>query len=257
MVFYVDVAILSGFLLNFLCLDTAKRIFKIPKRNTYIFFGSLLLSVLSVACFFINYIRIVYFFLYFAIIAFVFGKCRCAEIIRRTAVCICTALLYSAVMLSLIPPEKMLIVNGKNGAFFVPEDIYFFAPLVLVYIIVRIILYLVQNKKRVFSVKLVIDGQTAFADAIIDTGNSLWDKETNSPVIIAERSLFNDISATPKIIGYRNIGAEKGFTKIYPVEKLYLTEEHREYENLYAAFVERPLSQSGRYRILLNNSFDL
>lgn len=257
LVFYIDVAIFSCFILNFLCLDTAKRIFKIPKRNTYIFFGSLLLSALTIVCFFYPYIRILYFFLYFAIITLIFGKCRFAEAIRRGGICICTSLLYSALMLSIIPPHKLWIVNGESGAFFVPEDIYFYAPLLFLYIIVRLILYLVSNKKRVFGVKLVIDGQTAITDAIIDTGNSLRDKDSLAPVIIAERSLFGDISATPKIIGYRNIGAQRGFTKIYPVEKLCLTEEHREYENLYAAFVERPLSDNGKYRVLLNNSFDL
>ncbi len=257
MIFYIDIAIFSCFILNFLCLDTAKRIFKIPKRNTYIFFGSLLLSALTVVCFFVRYIRIIYFFLYFGTIAIIFGKCRFAEIVRRVGICICISLLYCALMLCLIPADKLWIVNGRGGAFFVPEDIYFYTPILLVYVITRPILYLVSNKKRLFSVKLVIDGQTAITDAIVDTGNSLRDRETLAPVIIAERSLFDEISATPKIIGYRNIGAERGFTKIYPVEKLYLTEEHKEYENLYAAFVERPLSEKGKYRVLLNNSFDL
>lgn len=257
LVFYIDIAIFSCFILNFLCLDTAKRIFKIPKRNAYIFFGSIVLSVLTIACFFVKYIRIIYLFLYLAIIAFVFGKCRFAEAIRRGGICICTSLLYCAIMLCLIPADKLWIVNGRGGAFFVPDDIYFYGPLAFVYIAVRFILYLVSGKKRVFSIKLIIDGQTAVTDAIVDTGNSLRDRETLAPVIIAERSLFGDISASPKIIGYRNIGAERGFTKIYPVEKLYLTEEHKEYENLYAAFVERPLSEKGRYRVLLNNSFDL
>lgn len=257
MVFYIDVAVFSSFIINLLCLDTAKRIFKIPKRNAYIFFGSLLLSVLSVACFFVANIRIVYIFLYFGIITLIFGRCRFAEAVRRVGRCICTSLLYGALMLSFVPADRLWIANGKSGAFFVPEDIYFYAPLALIYIAVRLILFLVSNKKRVFSVKLVIDGQTAVADAIVDTGNSLRDRETLAPVIIAERSLFGDISVVPKIIGYRNIGAERGFTKIYPVEKMYLTEEHKEYENLYAAFVERPLSEKGRYRVLLNNSFDI
>ncbi len=257
LVFYIDIAIFCGFLLNLLCLDTAKRIFKIPRRNAYILFGSLLLSVLSVACFFVKHIRIIYIFLYFGITTLIFGKCRGTEAFRRVVICICTSLLYSALMLCLIPPGRLWVVTGDGGAFFVPEDIYFYGPLAFVYVAVRLILYLVSNKKRVFAVRLVIDGQTAVTDAIIDTGNTLCDRETNAPVIIAERSLFNEISAAPKIIGYRNIGAEKGFTKIYPVEKLCLTEEHREYNNLYAAFVERPLSQKGRYRILLNNSFDL
>lgn len=257
MIFYVDIAVFSSFILNLLCLDTAKRIFKIPKRKAYIFFGAIILSVLSVACFFVKNIRIVYIFLYFGIIPLIFGKCRFAEAVRRVGVCVSISLLYSALMLCFIPTDRLWIVNGRGGAFFVPEDIYFYGPLALIYIVVRLILYLVTNKKRVFSVKLVIDGQTAVTDAIVDTGNSLRDKETLAPVIIAERSLFGEISATPKIIGYRNIGAERGFTKIYPVEKLYLTEEHKEYENLYAAFVERPLSEKGRYKVLLNNSFDL
>ena len=257
MIFYIDLAIFSCMILNFLCLDTAKRIFKIPKRNAYIFFGSFLLSVMTVACFFVPYIRIVYFFLYFGMVAIIFGKCRVAELVRRTGICICTSLLYCALMLSIIPPDKMWIVNGRSGDFYVPEDFYFFAPLLIIYVVARIILYLVSNKKRVFGVKLIIDGQTAFTDAIVDTGNSLRDRETLAPVIIVERSLFNDISATPKIIGYRNIGAERGLTKIYPVDTLYLTEEHKEYKNLYAAFVDRPLSEKGKYRVLLNNSFDI
>ncbi|MBQ7974151.1 MAG: sigma-E processing peptidase SpoIIGA [Clostridia bacterium] len=255
MVLYIDSAIFSGFLLNFLCLDTAAGVLGVTIKKRRTLTGAFALSLLSVFSLFLPWIKFIYIFVYIYAVRLILGKCSAPELIRRTGICVCVCLLYSAILLTVIPPDKIQIISVSGGNFFVPDDLWFYLPLGAVYALVKVIMFLVSRTKQIYPVRIQIDGKAVVTKAFIDTGNSLRDPETGFPVIIAERSLFEEILSQPKIIKYKNIGSDRNYTKIYPVERICLLEERRVYENVYAALTDKPLNRVGAYRILLHNSF--
>lgn len=255
MVLYIDSAILSGLVMNYICLDTAACVARINIKKTRLLLASFIFSLGSVLCVFSQVVKVFCLILYIPAIRLIFGKCNTGELLRRFGICLGCTFVCAAVILACIPPKKLELITAGHGSFFIVEDIYFYIPLIAVYAIAKWVLFCVSKTKLIYSVTITIDGQNTTAAAMIDTGNSLRDKETGMPVIIAERSLFENITSTPKIIGYKNIGKEPQYTCIYPVDKLSFPEEKKEYKNLYVTFVDKPLSTAGKYKVLLHNSF--
>lgn len=255
MVLYIDSAILSGLVMNYICLDTAANVAGVKIKKIRLFTASFVFALASVLCVFSKAVKILCLILYIPAIRLIFGKCRMGELIRRLGICLGCTFVCSALILGCIPPQKLELIDSVGGSFFVAADLYFYVPLIAVYALAKLILFCISKTKLIYSVSLTVDGQKAIASAMIDTGNSLRDRESGRPVIIAERSLFENITSPPKIIGYKNIGKEPQYTYIYPVEKLSFADENREYEDVYVTFVDKPLSASGQYKILLHNSF--
>lgn len=255
MVLYIDSAILCGFLLNFLCLDTAASVIGVKTKKRRIIAGALFLAVTGVFSLFLNHIRLLFFGIYISALWFILGKCSKAELVRRAGICLCVSFLYGGVILTVVPPSHIYTVTFNGGSFFVADDLWFYLPLGAVYILVKAIMFFVSRTKKVYPVRIQIGGKAVVTKAFIDTGNSLREPESGAPVIIAERSLFEEIDAEPKIIPFRNIGSDRQYTEIYPIERLCLLEEKQVYTQLYAAFTVKPLSPVGAYRALLHNSF--
>ncbi len=255
MVLYIDSAILCGFLINFLCLDTAVSVIGVKLRKRRTVTGALCFSLLWIITVFLPFIKILYLFIYIYALRLIFGKCSLAELIRRTGICLCVCFLYGGIILTFIPPDKISIVTVNGGYFFVAEDLWFYLPLGIVYGLVKAIMFFVSRSKKVFPIRIQIEGTAVVTKAFMDTGNSLREPESGAPVIIAERSLFGEITAEPKIIPYRGIGSERQYTKVYKIERLCLLEEKFAYKDVYVSFTTKPLSPVGAYRALLHNSF--
>lgn len=255
MVMYMDSAILSGLIMNYICLDTAAGVTGVKVKKTRLILSSFILAVASVLCIFSKTFKVICLILYIPALWLILGKCSLVELLRRVGICLGCTFICSALILALIPPDRLEIIVSGEESFFVADDIYFYIPLAFVYALAKLILFCISKTKLIYSVSLTVDGQKVTSYALIDTGNSLRDKETGKPVVIAERALFENITSSPKIIGYKNIGKEPQYTYIYPVEKLSFTDENREYDDVYVTFVDKPLSASGKYKILLHNSF--
>ena len=255
MVLYIDIAILGGFLLNFLYLDTAASVIGVRIKKRRIVTGSVILSSLTVISLFLPWIKVLYLFIYIYALRLIFGKCTFPELLRRTGICLCVCFLYGGIILAVIPPHRIYTVAVNGGGFFVAEDLWFYLPLGGVYALTKVIMFFVSRSKKLYPVRIQIEGQAVVTKAMIDTGNSLRIPERGNPVIIAERSLFGEIKAEPEIIPFRSIGEERRFTEVYPIERLCLLEEKQVYENVYAAFTTKQLSPCGAYRALLHNSF--
>lgn len=255
MVLYIDIAILSGFLLNFLYLDTAASVIGVRVKKIRVITGSLCLSALTLISLFLPWIKILYLFVYIYALRLIFGKCTLPELLRRIGISLCVCLVYGGIILTLIPPDKLYTVTVNGGGFFVAEDVWFYLPLGGVYALTKSIMFFVSRPKKLYPVCIELEGQSVVTRAMIDTGNSLRTPDSGTPVIIAERSLFGEIKADPEIIPFRSIGGGRQFTEVYPIERLCLLEEKQVYENVYAAFTEKQLSPCGAYKALLHNSF--
>ena len=121
------------------------------------------------------------------------------------------------------------------------------------YIAVRIIIFFMSENKRVFDVILNFGGRKAKAVGFIDTGNSLREPESGRMVIVAESSLFPDVSGEFKYIPYKTVDGDKKLMKVYLLDELYFTEERKAVRDIYIAFSDKQLS-GGKYQVLLNNS---
>lgn len=255
MVLYIDSAILCGFLLNFLCLNTTASVIKISIKQKRILIGALSLSVIWAASLFLPHIKLFYLLIYICALWLIFGKCSCAELIRRAGICLCISFLYGGVILSFVPPDKIYTVSVNSSSFFVAEDLWFYLPLSIVYALVKVIVFFVSHQKKVYPICIQFEGKSVITKAFIDTGNSLREPESGAPVIIAERSLFGELETEPVTIPFRNISETRQYTKVYPLERLCLLEEKKVYNNVYVTFTTKPLSTVGAYRALLHNSF--
>ena len=254
MVLYIDSAILYGFLLNFLCLDTAASVIGVRVLKRRIITGALCLSVAGVITLFFPPVKFLFSGVYILALRLILGKSSGAELIRRTGICLCVSFLYGGIILTLIPPSEINTIMINGGSFFVAGDWWFYIPLGVVYILVKCIMFFVSKTKKVYPVRIQIHGKAVVTKAFLDTGNSLREPESGAPVIIAERSLFEEINAEPVIIPFRNISETRQYTKVYPVERLCLLEEKLVYTNVYVTFTTKPLSPVGAYRALLHNS---
>lgn len=255
MVLYIDSALLCGFLLNFLYLDTAASLIGASVRKRSIVKGSLILAGLTPLTLLLPQIKVLYLFFYIYVLRLIFGKCSLPELLRRTGICLCVCFVYGGVILTIIPPHMIHTTSINAVSFFAADDLWFYLPLGGVYFFIKGIMFFVSKSKKLYPVRIQIEGQAVVTKAMIDTGNSLRTPEKGNPVIIAERSLFGEINTPPEIIPFRNISEERQYTKVYPVERLCLLEEKKVFENVYVSFTTKPLSPVGAYRALLHNSF--
>ena len=255
MVLYIDSAIFCVSLLNFLCLDTAASVIRIKIKKGRLLAGALCMSGIWLLSLLLPGIRYSYPIMYILFLRLIFGKCSFAELARRCGIALCVGFLYGGVILSVIPPDKIctLTVNGSN--FFVAEDLWLYLPLGGVYGLVKVIVFFVSHQKKIYPIRIQLGEKSVATKGFIDTGNSLREPKSGAPVIIAERSLFDEINKDPLTIPFRNIGEDRQYTEAYPVDRLCLLEEKQVYTNIYIAFRTKPLSPVGAYRALLHNSF--
>ncbi len=255
MVLYLDSALLCSFFMNCVCLFISKSALRIFIKKRRIFLASFAYSVLSVISVIFPFFRYICILLYVPSIRLIFGKSSIFELIRRSGIHLGCTYIASSILFGIIPQTKTceLWVNARR--YFVAEDIYFYVSLIFVFLACSTVVFFMSKTKIIYHVKITVDGQEIETPAMIDTGNSLRHKKNGAPVIIGERRLFENLSVDPEIIPYKNIGKSAAYTEIYPVEKLYFTEQHKEYKDLYITFVDRPLSSTGKYALLLNNFF--
>ena len=255
MILYIDSAMLSGFIMNYLCLDTAASVAGIKVKKLSVISGALFFSAMSVACLFSNKVRLVCLLIYIPSLRLIFGKCSVGELMRRAGIAVGCSMNYTALLLGTVPYSKIEVILCGGGHFFAAEDMAFYMPLGLVYIAAKVVLFYISKPKLIYDVVIELNGQRTEALAMIDTGNSLRHTASGSPVIIGERSLFGELSDEGELIPFKNISGITQYTHVYPVERLIFPMENREFTEVYISFTDKPLTSSGRYKVLLNNCF--
>lgn len=250
---YIDSAIFCAAVMNYLCLDVSAKLMKTVIKKRILAAGAVALSLFGIINAFYMKYQVIGFIFYITVIRLVFGESTPAGHIRRFGICIGVSLFFSSVLLTLIPADKLGNVSVDGRMFFCAEDLYFYSLLIPSYILVRIIIFLISENKRVYSVVLDMGGETAEAVGFIDTGNSLTEPESGKPVIVAERSLFSSLTEEFKYIPYKTVDGDEKLMRVYRLRELYFTEEKKSVRDVYVSFSDKQLS-GGKYQVLLNNS---
>jgi len=250
---YIDSLLLCAGVMNYLCLDIAAKIMNITIRKILLVVAASALAMLGIISMFGFKLRMVCLLFYIGVLRLLFGKSTFAGYIRRYGICIGVSMVFSAVMLTLIPPDRLNKVIFGSGMFFCADDLYFYGLLIPSYAMARLLIFFVSKNKRVFRVEMLMGGECTESFAFMDTGNSLREPDSGSPVIVAERFLFAEIPQIYKYIPYKTVGAGSSMLKVYPLDELYFPEEKKRIKNIFVAFSDKPLSD-GKYRVLLNNS---
>ncbi len=248
--FYIDSAVLCGFVLNYICLNISSGLLfiSVSVRKKALF--SFLLAAVGALSVVFSGIRLVFVPVYAAAVRLFYGRCGIAEFLRRTAFTICSSLVISALLLTLIPRASLsaAVIDGRE--FITAEDVPFYTALAAVYALAKAVLYAVSREKKIFRVVLYKLGEAAETYAMLDTGNSLR-ADGGAPVIVAESSLFSQLGEPSGSLCYKTVSDRGAKADIFLLDELYFPDENRRLSGVYALFVDRPLSDKGRFRVLL------
>lgn len=95
--------------------------------------------------------------------------------------------------------------------------------------------------------------------ALLDSGNSLFDPVSKSPVCIAEREVLERLGLLDRpekfrLIPYHSIGKQHGLLRAAVLEEMYLQKggQKQKKVRVLLAASDQPLSKSGRYQLLLH-----
>lgn len=255
MVLYLDSAILCGLIMNCLCISTAAEALKINLRIHWLVTWGLIMSCITVAAFVLPYLRPLVILVYPFVIRYIFGKCHIWELIRRCLYSLSSTLIYGGMLLAVIPPEKLSLISYGAGTYYLAEDLYFYLPLLALKLATSFIFKVLCRPKKLFPVTISCSGETVTANAFMDTGNSLSDPVTHRPVIVIDPDLFEGLpNDFARAISIRTVGNDMTKAYIYPVDRLYFQDEHKEYSDIYAIVSPKPLNKEGQYKVLLQNS---
>ena len=246
---YIDSAILCCFVMNCISLDISCRILKRSEKKRKIAFMSLVMSFICVFGIFFRIMRLLYIPLYAALLLLFFGKCSKREFLRRYAVCTCTSMLLGGTFSIILPSVSVYVLPG--GTFFAADDVYFYGFIIIVYSAVRLMIFFVSEKKKMFRIRMKVGRQTCLTYAFMDTGNSLRMPD-GEPVVVAESSLFDIDEKDGVAISCKTVGNSDSTLVAYPLDELYLTDEDRYITGAYVAFTDRKFS--GEFKVLLHNS---
>ena len=103
-------------------------------------------------------------------------------------------------------------------------------------------------------VKLIFQDQEVELDALIDTGNSLYDPVTDKPVSILTKEIGGRfLQEEVRSISLRTLTNAESFLPLICIDKLWILDgQNRCYEHVLFAIAEEEFSKNGMYKVILN-----
>lgn len=244
---YVDVLVFLNLIIDFLLLLAVRKFLYISASNRRLLLGSAAGAAFSLTALFpeMNFFLCILAGLSEAVLIVLaaFGRCGIASFIKRVCAYYCASFIFAGVMIGvylLFKPDGMVISNNV---------VYFnISPLLLIIltIVCYFILYIFNRlfKKsgalvQVYRVSVKIRGKEFAFDARVDTGCDLKEPFSGSPVIIAEKSLFEDLCLPmegTRIIPFSSLGGE-GVIRAVKGDEAYIDGKRLE-ESVYIGFCE-------------------
>jgi sigma-E processing peptidase SpoIIGA len=116
----------------------------------------------------------------------------------------------------------------------------------------------IQLETGIVQVALWIEGVRYQVNALIDTGNQLYDPYRNRPVHILEKSVIEEVvqkeNESYLYIPYQSLGKEAGILPVYCVEQLVIHTRHQEIVlyNQLVGLTDLTLNTHRSYQMLLH-----
>lgn len=257
---YVDILIFLNMIIDFFLLLSVRAFLNINVTYKRVVLGSVCGSVFSLTALLPEmnfFICILTGFLSACIIVFVtFGKSSPANFIKRVCCFYCGSFIFAGIMMGiylLFKPNGMVISN--NVVYFNISPLLLIILTIICYFILYIFNRLFKKQAvlmKLYNVKVNINNQFYSFCARVDTACDLKEPFSGNPVIVAEKSLFKDLSLSEektRIIPFSSLGGEGIIKGIKPME-VYINNKKLNSE-IYIGFCENILS--GEIKALIPN----
>ncbi len=289
---YADVIIIENLIMNFVILWSTAMLLRRDYSNVKLIIASLLGAFYAVFSYLYQYrylytihLKVLFSFL---IIIIAFTPYKFKDFIRVTAVFYLLSFVFGGAAFGLF-----YFINGfkslEHGVFYIknfPVKILVISS-TLAYIFVKygwdLIQYRIKREKIITKLHVSVNGLTIAIVALIDTGNSLSEPVTNTPVIIAEylsikellpdevRFIFdnknennfniiaNVVSQSDwisrfRIVPFKSLGKENGMLIGFKPDEVSLdiNSEHKNIKNIIIGIYNNDLSKDGEYCALIH-----
>ena len=251
--FYVDSALLCMTVMNYVTLDVSRRVMKLKRGRVIL--SSVLLSALSLGLILTGACKIAFLPFYIAAVYFAFGKCSFAELVRRFFIVTGCAILLGGIYLAILNPKTLEVVCIHGRSFYTAEDFVFYGSVAAVYLLARVILFFLCERRKRYRIRISIGGKQTRTYASLDTGNGLRMPDGKEPVILAEQSLFGDDLDCGRKIPCRTAASGISVITVYPVDELYFEDSGKLWQSrVFAGKSNREFS--GGCKVLLNSCME-
>lgn len=257
---YIDVLIFINMIIDFLILDITKVILSINIKYKKVFLGSIISSLFSLLIFLPATFPILNLFINLLIniiiVLLTFGNCTVSTFIKRLICYLAVNIVFAGIIMAIFSLNKSEILIVGNGTY------YFEISPVLLIILTLICYFILYFSKRILGKQLVaekicrivaeLDGKSYFFSGKVDTGCDLREPFSNSPVIIAEKSIFNVLNLNNscfRIVPFSSLGGN-GILKAVKLDKLFIDDKPINKE-VYIGFCENILK--GDIKALISN----
>jgi stage II sporulation protein GA (sporulation sigma-E factor processing peptidase) len=292
---YVDILFVINLLVNYILLWTTGKIAKRKASTIRLIIGALIGAIYAVIMFFpafkIYYTVIAKLLFSMLLIAITYNIEKIKEFFRVLAIFYVVSFTFGGAALGLFYFTNVGAFVGalvSNGViyFALPWKTLFFSSLIA-YIIIRITWHIFYKKickeNMYIPITIMFDSKSICINALIDTGNSLHDPISNSPVIIVEfeaikdllpediQKIFkeyseNDLNLISKImdnsvwisrfrlIPFSSLGKENGMLIGFKPDEIEIIEgeEKKDLKDIIVGIYNNKLSKDEKYMALLN-----
>ena len=289
-VVYIDVLFIVNFIINYLLFVITAKIGRLPLKRWRIILSALIGAVYSVFMFFPD-MSFVYstgaklIFSCFAV-AVAYNIYGVRLYFKALGLFYLTTFCFGGGVFALCSFTGIGAATGaviSNGIFYInlPWQLLF-VSVGGSYIILRIVWASLRSrlsKENMFiGISIFLDGKRADVNALIDTGNALYDPLTSAPVIVAEYSKIKELlpentaemlegetelsdrlwhgqtSLKLRLIPFSSLGRERGMLIGFKPDKVvfYQNEQTSERQNIIVGIYSKRLTKDGSYSALLH-----
>lgn len=199
---YVDIIFLENLIMNSIILYATAIILKIKPKTIRIIVSSTIGSVYAIILYITNmkiYTSIISKIILSAIMVYVaFNSQSVKKMWKQLLIFYLTSFVFGGVSLYLIyviKPQDILMKNGMFAGQYALKVIMLGA--IVAFFVIKFSLKIIKTKfnpKDIYcKIKFKLNGKQVETKAMIDTGNLVKEPITNTPVVIVESSLLNDI----------------------------------------------------------------
>lgn len=199
---YIDVIFLENLIMNSIILYATAIILKIKPSTIRVIISSIIGSIYAI----LGYITEIHIYtsvilkviLAVIMIYVAFKPQSVKKMWKQVAIFYLTSFIFGGVTLYLIyyiKPQEILIKNGIYVGEYILKVIMLgaIAAFIIIKISLKIIKTKIEPKDMYCKIKFKIDGKMIETKAIIDTGNKAKEPITNTPVVIVESTLLENV----------------------------------------------------------------
>jgi stage II sporulation protein GA (sporulation sigma-E factor processing peptidase) len=291
--FYIDIFFMENIVMNYLILFVTAKFSKKKTSNLRLFVGAFLGALYAVFLIVFPNLKIYYttiakIVLSFVIIAVTFSPEKIGAFIKTTAIFYVSTFIFGGAALTFLYFNQSggFVKNGIVYVFGQSKWTMLLLSILTVGIIIRVFWEIIHNRiikeKLLTKLKISFENKITNIAALIDTGNSLHDPLTNTPVIVVEfkalqdilpleiqlifrESKEDDLNCITNIIGnsswlsrfrlipFTSLGKENGMLIGFKPDYIEIGEEvdKKGFSNVIVGIYNRKLSKNERYMALL------